>query len=254
MPPLGQAQKYAQAWEIGLYHGFSERTIARYSTPLLEGLITNLQRLSNRDLGEKENPVQILEAGAGLGSHALRLVQEGFSVIANEYSELAVREINHKKDQLTLSAQARLQIIQGDILDYLKSLAEESIAGFYAHSLIHTFSEDERKRLYAEIRRVQPWEGIVAVSFKADGDYVQNEEGNSIKQTEAGPVITDHAGKISRLFVTNIHPLVRELEDADYQVFKIYRWDVPKTSIENIENENKTDYRKFVGLIAKKTN
>ena len=252
MPPTGQAQRYAQVWEIGLYEGFSENTSARDSTPLLEELIANLQKQRNIQLGERGEkgiPIPVIEAGAGLGSHALRLVQEGFSVIANEYSELATREIEHKRGLLTLPAQARLQIAQGDILDCLRTLAEESIAGFYAHSLLHTFSDDERKRLYAEIKRVQPRGGIIAVSFKAHGDYVQNENGNSIKQTEAGPVITDHAGRISRLFVTNTSPLVRELEDADYQVFDTYWWDVPKNN-----PENKIEYRKFVGLIAQKTN
>ncbi len=253
MPPLGQPQKYAQAWETGLYNGFSERTSARDSTPLLDGLIANLQKvnpkINSRKLSERETPSLILEAGAGLGSHALRLVQEGFSVIANEYSELAAREIQHKKDRLTLSLQDRLQVARGDILDYLRTVGEGSIAGFYAHSLLHTFSDDERKRLYAEVRRVQPEGGIVAISFKAEGDYVQNKEGNTLKQTEAGPVITDLAGRINRLFVTNTFPLVRELEDANYQVFNIYRWDVPKKSI-----KNKRDYRKFVGLIAKKIN
>ncbi|GEM_PF-2356368 len=300
MPPLGQPQKYAQAWETGLYNGFSERTSARDSTPLLErliaGLTSDLKKLGSRKLNENETPALILEAGAGLGSHALRLVQEGFSVIANEYSELAAREIHHKRDQLTPSAQARLQIAKGDILDCLRSLAEESIAGFYAHSLVHTFSEDERKLLYTEIRRVQPQGGIIAVSFKAYGDYVQNEKGNGVKPTEAGPVISDHAGRISRLFVTDPFPLIRELQDADYQVFDTYWWDVPKNSSQNARDhprsqtegmtrpfgarvarnikaehfdlgvhhqsqtdgndfiKNRIEYRKFVGLIAQKTN
>lgn len=240
MPPTGQAQRYAQAWETGLYEGFSERTSAKDSTPLLEGLIATLQPTVTEKSG------LVLEAGAGLGSHSIRLVREGFLVIANEYSNLAVREIRHKKDQLILPAQARLQIAPGDILDCLKDLDENSIAGFYAHSLVHTFSEDERKKLYTEIRRVQPQEGIIAVSFKAEGDYVQNENGNSVKQTEAGPVITDYAGRISRLFVTNTLPLVKELQDADYRIINTYWWDVPK------EGTNPPESRKFVGLIAKK--
>ncbi len=240
MPPTGQAQRYAQAWEIGLYGGFSERTSAKDSTPLLEGLIATLQPTVT------ERPKVVLEAGAGLGSHALHLVQGSFSVIANEYSEIAVREIWHKRDRLPLPAQVRLQIAPGDILDCLKDLDENSIAGFYAHSLVHTFSEDERKQLYAEIRRVQPQGGIIAVSFKASGDYVQNENGNSVKQTEAGPVITDYAGRISRLFVIDTLPLVKELQDADYQVINTYWWDVPK------EGTDPPESRKFVGLIAKK--
>ena len=116
------------------------------------------------------------------------------------------------------------------------------------HSLLHTFSEEERELLYSKIRRVQPPGGMIAISFKAEGDYVQNENGNSIKPTEAGPVITDHAGRISRLFVTNTLPLVKELQDTDYQVINTYRWDVPK------EGTNPPKFRKFVGLIAQKIN
>ena len=245
MAITGQAQKYVAAWEAGLYEGFSERTSARHSTPLLEGLISNLQ-----NLGEDRELTRVLEAGVGLGSHALRLVQEGFLVIANEYCETATNEILRKIAKLSQSSQIRIKVAHGDILDCLRAQEYGSVAGFYAHSVFHTFSPKERRELYAEIGNVQPIGGIIAVSFKAEGDYVQNMSGTTSERSEAGLVITDYAGGISRLFVTDITPLVREFLDAGYRVLNTYKWDIPK---KKGDVENPLEFRKFVGLLAKKT-
>lgn len=271
MASTGQAQKYAAAWEAGLYDGFSEKTSARDSTPLLEGLIARLHSLNktrfhslNKDgvnlyqegislakeevvLSKERLPTHVLEAGAGLGSHAIRLVQEGFLVIANEYCETAAREIRRKRAQLPEHSQSRLKIIGGDILDCLRAQEEELIAGFYAHSVFHTFSAAERKLLYDEIRKIQPLDGILAISFKADGDYVQNSEGVIIEQTEVGRIVTDSAGGISRLFVTNPAPLAEELSNAGYSILNTYQWDAL-----NIDDKTPLKSRKFVGLLAKK--
>jgi len=243
MISTGQAKKYAQSWHEGTY-GAKDESPPQGTTPLLERFITHLQRYKQSTF---KVPL-VLEGGAGSGDHAIRLVQEGFFVIANEYSEVAAARIRQRADaMLSECVKAKLQVVQGDVMGCLEGQKSRSLMGFYANSVVHTFSPEERSALYRAVYRVQPQCGLVAVSFKANGDGVQY-KGDSRTETEAGEIVRDQFG-INRLFVRNPGPLIEELARAGYRHLETFAWDVKKYIAVNAYDPG---VRKFIGFLAEK--
>ncbi|MBS3121909.1 class I SAM-dependent methyltransferase [Candidatus Woesearchaeota archaeon] len=243
MISTGQAEKYARSWEQGTY-GAEDESPLQETTPLLESFITHLQRYRQ---SMSKVPL-VLEGGAGSGDHAIRLVQNGFLVIANEYSEVATARILQRGNaRLPKCTKTRLQVAQGDIVRYLREQESRSLMGFYANSVLHTFSQEERSALYTAVHRVQPQGGLVAVSFKAEGDSVQY-KGEFREETEAGKIVEDLIG-INRLFVRNPEPLIEELTKAGYKHLETFAWNVVKYIAVNTYDLGE---RKFIGFLAQK--
>ncbi|MBI2665415.1 hypothetical protein HYX12_02220 [Candidatus Woesearchaeota archaeon] len=239
----GQAERYAQSWQEGTYGGRGESSV-QGSTPLLESFIEHLKRGDELD---SRVPI-VFEGGAGSGDHSIRLVQEGFYVIANEYSGVAATRIHEKaRNQLGRCTIGKLAVAKGDIVRWLREKDLTHLDGFYANSLLHTFSAEERLTIYEAVHRIQPSGGLIAVSFKAEGDGVQH-EGKNIDETEAGDIVEDKIG-ISRLFVRNPEPLIEELARAGYKHLETLTWDVPKYIAVRTYDSSP---RKFVGLLVQK--
>ncbi len=142
----GQAERYAQSWEQGTYGAATDDGVIQHGTPLLGTFVEHLKRYrESRDA----RLLRVLEAGAGSGDHSIRLALEGFLVDANELTEVATRRIWRRGNQiLPCSLQSRLRAVQGDVADYLGQQPAESLAGFYANSVLHTFSADWRSYFF----------------------------------------------------------------------------------------------------------
>ena len=240
---IGQAELFAQSWKDGTYGERGESPL-QGSTPLLESFIGYLKKKVQSD---SRVPI-VFEGGAGSGDHAIRLVQEGCYVIANEYSGVAATRIHEKgRSQLSRCDRTNLVVAQGDVLGWLRKKDLTPLDGFYANSVLHTFSPEERSAIYQAVHKIQPKGGVIAVSFKADGDGVQ--EGGIIREeTKAGTVVEDKLG-IGRLFVRNSEPLIEELVRAGYNHLETFTWDVAQyIAVKNYH----AGTRKFVGFLAQK--
>ena len=241
MTGTGQGNTYAKLWENGTYGAPDRGSPSQGRTPLLDVLIERL----HQQLGATSLIPHVFEGGAGSGDHALLLAQEGFRVTANEYNRTGVERIERRK--LTLSNPSLLRTIEGDVLHCISAQEAHSIDGFYANSLLHTFSAEERVLLYRGVHKTQSDRGVLAVSFKAQGDTLQR-TGIIREETEAGPIVVDDQG-IRRLFVTNPEPLMRELNTAGYRVVRTCRWNIERYIAV-------TTYvlgaRKFIGFFAER--
>lgn len=242
--PTGQAKIYAQSWEQGTYGAATEDGLVQHGTPLLE---TFIQHLKQYQESRDARLLRVLEGGAGSGDHSIRLAKEGFQVEANELTDVATGRIRRRGNQLPCSLRSRFRTVKGDITEYLEQQKAESLAGFYANSVLHTFSADERLALYKAVHNAQPRGGLVAVSFKAQGDAVQY-RGEVLERTDAGDIVKDCLG-ISRIFVEDLDPLINELSRVGYKHLETSRWDV-ETYIAQQDYPDGT--RKFIGFLAQK--
>ncbi len=235
----GTAEQFAAVWRNGLYGGFSRGTDGQNTTPFLEMLI---KRLEN----EFTLP-HVVEGGSGSGDHAITLAQRGMRVTAVEYSPDAVEQFRDVLAAHPCSYRGRIEVVQGDLLEYLRQ-AKGRISAFYANSVLHFFGQEERQEVYGLLGGRQFPGGLIAVSFKAEGDILQgrgdvleeNEAGVLVKSTEDG--ITKKAG-ITRLFVRNPEPLAREITGAGYALDTVCRWDVQGYNYQG-------EVSKFIGLLA----
>ncbi len=226
---VGQAEQYVNVWEKGLYDGFSAGTTAESTTPLLEKI---LQR------GNVSGT--LVELGAGEGGHAVRLAKAGFFVFANEYSPVAVKKIRKRVREKNL--QQRVRIVQGDALHCLQKNGDETIKVVYAHSLLHTFSRDDRTLLYGEAFRVLQPKGVLAVSFKERGDYVER-LGDCLEILPDGRLIHGREDGITRLFLENPRSVVDDLQQAGYRCNGFIKWQ---------HSGGGGTSRRFVGYLAEK--
>ena len=239
----GQAELYEGAWSAGLYGGYGEGTDVHRTTPLLNTLIERLLGQSGAN-----TPSRVFEGGSGSGDHAVTLARAGFAVLANEYSPVAAAKIVSRTTDGSINGSGgTIVVAQGDILECLRGQEPGSFDGFYSSSVFHTFNPKERLSVYGAVYNVQPVGGLLAVSFKAAGDYVQDVAGHLERHTDAGAVCADEAGGISRLFVHNSKPLIEELERSGYDLVRAYDWAVPR---EEVSGDGATQYRKFVGFLA----
>jgi SAM-dependent methyltransferase len=182
---------------------------------------------------------RVLELGAGSCDHTLRLAQEGFEVTAVEYSQAAVAIANER-----IAAKGcghRVRVVCADLFTYVDGLAQGSVDGVYANSVLHFMSSAERCHVYRMTRLALSDNGLIATSFKAAGDALES-RGTWIEQTGAGSVVEGTDG-IRRIFVSNDEPLKGEIGSAGYQVVDTIRWSVPGYNIAGEDG-------RFVGFLA----
>jgi len=232
------AEVFGTLWAGGAY-AFSHGTEGQNSTPFLEAVIDQMRLMRDG------KSLKVIEGGAGAGYHSIRLAQEhGVDVTAVEYVPDAVQLIRDNLDGVKLGEGSSLNIEQGELLAYLKGQPPNSCDIFYANSLLHLFTEDARKAVLNELSHIQPEGGIVAVSFKAEGDVLQS-KGQVVERKPYGVIVeADYGAK--RLFVTDPYKLMPEFEAAGYKVLGLHTWDVLGYNIHG-------EHSKFVGFLAQKT-
>ncbi|MBI2108192.1 class I SAM-dependent methyltransferase [Candidatus Woesearchaeota archaeon] len=232
----GQAERFDAVWRDGRYDGFSRGTDGQTTTPLLETLLDNLDSPSG-------TLPHVVEGGAGSGDHSITIAQRGYRVTAVEYSPSAVEEIRANAQVLPPSCRDKIAVIQGDLLGYLRN-GPDNMSAFYANSVLHFFSSSERAEVYERVGGLQSAGGLIAVSFKAEGDALQG-RGDAIDVTEAGVLVRSAEDGITRLFVRNTTPLARELEKAGYVITGdgVYKWDVQSYNYWG-------EAGKFIGFLA----
>ena len=214
-----EAKRFDAVWKNGKYDGFSSGTDGQESTPLLEAMLKRLH-------DSPEIWPHVIEGGAGSGDHSFTLARNGCRVTAVEYSEKAANRIKDRKQAQPCSYRDMITVVQNDLFRYLRNGAENAQA-FYANSVLHFFKPDERYEVYARIRELQPKDGLIAVSFKAEGDALQS-RGEQVGEIEAGVLVRSREDDITRLFVRNPIALAREIEQVGYLVpdSAIHQWDV----------------------------
>jgi trans-aconitate methyltransferase len=224
------AELFDRVWRRGTYAGFSQNTSGQGATPFLDAFVHAVKELGAR-------PSRVVELGAGSCDHAMRCALEGFETTAVEYSDVAVTSA---RERLVDRSNGRLRIVQGDLFAFTRQL-DRSLAGLYANSVFHFLSSHQRREQYRIIRDALVDHGVLAISFKAQGDALQK-RGPVVEHTLAGPVV-EGDDKIRRLFVTNVDALADEMRDDGYIVQDVIRWSVPDYNIASESGE-------FVGLLA----
>jgi SAM-dependent methyltransferase len=227
------AELFDLHWKRDTYAGFSENTNGERSTPFLDTFIREVKALG-------ASAPKVVELGAGSCHHALRCALEGLATTAVEYSAHAVDAARARAEKLP---GVPLAIVQADLSSFTQKLADESLAGVYANSVFHFLSADARRDQYRRVRRALVARGVLAISFKAEGDALQT-RGAVVETTLAGPVIEGDDG-IRRLFVADIDALAREMTDEGYAIESVIRWSVADYNIKNQAGA-------FVGLIARR--
>jgi hypothetical protein len=134
-----------------------------------------------------------------------------------------------------------LEIVQADLFAFTAELSAGQLAGAYANAVFHVLSADQRRGQYRALRGALVERGVLAVSFKAEGDALQR-RGSVAQKTAAGPVVKGDDG-ICRLFVVDVDALAHEMRDEGYSVRRVIRWSVPDYNISAQSGE-------FVGLLA----
>jgi hypothetical protein len=228
---LSTAELYDRVWRRGLYSGFSHATAGEAATPFLDAFIDAVK-------GSGIVPARVLELGAGSCDHALRCARERLHVTAVEYSEVAVTSA---RERLLHLADGRLDIVRADLFSHTRQLAPRSLAGVYSNAVFHFLSAEQRGDQYRLLQGAIMEHGVVAISFKAEGDALQS-RGAVVELTPAGPVVEGDDG-IRRLFVTDVDVLVDEMREASFTVQDVVRWSVTDYNVVRERGE-------FVGLLA----
>jgi hypothetical protein len=222
---------YDRVWRSGLYSGFSHATAGEAATPFLDAYIDAVKACGTV-------PARVLELGAGSCDHALRCARERLHVTAVEYSEVAVTSA---RERLLHLAEDRLEIVRADLFAYTRQLAPGSLAGAYSNAVFHFLSAEQRLEQYRTLHGALVDHGVLAISFKAEGDALQS-RGAVVELTVAGPVVEGDDG-IRRLFVTDVDALVDEMREASFTVHDVVRWSVSDYNVVRERGE-------FVGLLA----
>ncbi len=231
-----KAELFNNIWSFGKYAGFSDGTNGQNTTIFLEALIDRLEELNGsqrnlRNLRDSRDSMDsllphVIEGGAGSGNHSLALASRGYRVTSVEYSEVAVDRIRESIRLLPAACSKQITVVRKDLLGYLDNGAETA-QGFYANSVLHFFDTGERAEVYNNVYRLLTPGGLLAVSFKAEGDALQR-RGVPERETEAGVLVRDTTDNVTRLFVNNPQAIAREMENAGYIVPEnaIYSWEV----------------------------
>lgn len=239
------AKKYEEGWKK------HKNLFSNGSTPLLEEFIGKLGSTPSKNGNSK----RVVEAGAGNGIHTLAIAAKGHHVETVEFSPDAVNLILEK--QRLLGRQGNLvSIFNWEIMDYLEYLESVRLAksplhqaqpidGFYANSVLHTFSEKSRQLLYGKIAALQPKGGLIAVSFKTDKD-VKYREGIVTNETPAGKIKKSDDG-IERLFVSTPGVIAKEIEGFGYRIEEggVFQW-----GCQDYDYPGKVSW--FVGFLGEK--
>jgi hypothetical protein len=225
------AELYDDVWRRGTYSGFSHNTLGQSSTPFLDAFLGAVKELG-------AHAPRIVELGAGSCDHALRCALDGVPTTAVEYSGAAVAAA---RDRARQHPDLPLEIVQADLFEFTAKLTGGQLAGAYANAVFHFLSADQRRSQYRALRGALVERGVLAISFKAEGDALQR-RGSVAEETAAGPVVKGDDG-ICRLFVVEVDALAREMRDEGYSVRRVIRWSVPAYNIP-------TERGEFVGLLA----
>lgn len=147
---------------------------------------------------------RILELGTGTGADSLFLVSHGFKVVATDFSEAALSELQ------TRSANTpNLEIKQLDLSNPFP-FNDQEFDVVYAHLSLHYFNSQTTKQIFDEIFRVLKPEGTIAVIL------------NSVTDEEfgTGPVIEEDffeiPGKGAKRFfrVETLKPFVEKFNET----------------------------------------
>ena len=225
------ADLYDDVWRRGTYSGFSHDTCGQSSTPFLDEFLEAVKEL-------RAHAPRIVELGAGSCDHALRFARSGVPTTAVEYSGAAVAAARARAQEYP---GIPLEIVQADLFAFTATLAASRLTGAYANAVFHFLSAEQRRGQYRVLRQALVERGLLAISFKAEGDALQS-RGSVAHQTTAGPVVRGDDG-ICRLFVAEVDVLAQEMRDEGFTVCRAIRWSVPDYNIPAEKGE-------FVGLLA----
>lgn len=217
------------------YH-FAGRT-GEQNTPLLDALKKRLEL--------RVKPRTVIDAAAGSGDHTIALASqvEHAHIYAVDSNPKATTSLRAKLADPTIQLRegSKVAVETVNIFDHLgrRRRQRRFVDAFYANSFVHVLPIAERRRLYAFVRGLQSQGGLIAVSFKAQGDAMQG-KGRTAGKDKRGVYETDKYG-LRRLFVSHTEPLMQELQDVGYNVTPVEPWSTP-------DYDFKGGIGKFVGF------
>lgn len=221
---------YNQRWAAERNGGLYSEHDTAPTNPLLDDMIQILASL--------HHPVVVVEGGAGSGKDSISIAKQlpqPTDVRAVETSKAAISRIQDKlaADPHQFREGTSVTPIAEDIFDYIGGLEPGSVDAFYAHSVLHFLSPEDREELLRILNLAQKMGDVVAVSFKTHRDSLV-EKGEFTGQDEYGIYRADEKGQ-ERLFVgDNPQPIINEFNQAGYSIsaivpFKMKDYDGPGT-------------------------
>jgi len=110
------------------------------------------ERLSRYGDHFSEAPAAVLDVGCGRGEFLARLNERG----------IAARGLDSNPEMVALCRERNLDVVEGDAVDYLSSLAEESLGGLIATQVVEHFRPDYLTRfLDLAYEKLQPGSTII---------------------------------------------------------------------------------------------
>ena len=116
------------------------------------------------DAFKNQNLRTVLELGAGQGRDTKYFLENGFSVIAADFSKVSCAQLRQKFGD-------RLMVVRRDLRKGI-DLPANSIDGCYAHMLLTMdFTDDEIRRLMDDVRRALVPGGLFVFSVRNTNDH-----------------------------------------------------------------------------------
>lgn len=145
---------------------------------------------------------RVLELATGTGSDALFLANQGFKVVATDFSQPALDKLKRIAGDNT-----HIETKQFDLSDSFP-FEDQSFDAVYAHLALHYFNSQTTQQIYDEMHRVLKPGGIVAVLLNSitDPEYGEGEqlEEDYFNIPDKGP---------KRYFsVATLQPFIRKFE------------------------------------------
>ena len=238
-----QSQRFDKVWQDvhgGFTLGSGERT-----TPMLDRFCKKL--LENF---EKNTLFKIIEAAAGNGIHAIAIAKalnKNAHVLAVDTSLKAREILDYKVAASCLDWQ--ITSLSEDVYDVIlrQDDSVQQLHGLHANSFFHILHPSDRIDIYHALFHSVIKKGIVAISFKARGDYLEK-DGTLIRRVPGG-VLRMGSDGIHRFFVDDPEVIISELASAGFKVKQpendIIEWDI-------LDYNKKDEPAKFIGLVAQK--
>jgi SAM-dependent methyltransferase len=153
----------------------------------------------------------VLEIGCGWGQDAAFFARQGHSVVATDFSEVAIEEVRARYGDVP-----RLNFV---VMDTARGFpfADGAFDVVYAHLSLHYFSDEVTRRVFREIHRVLRRDGLLLFLCKSVRDPLYG-QGQEIE-----PDMFEREGHVRHFFS---EAYARSCLGADFEVLHIESGDV----------------------------
>ncbi len=155
---------------------------------------------------------RVLELGTGIGSDTLFLADQGFEVVATDFSQPALDKLREAADD-----NIHIKTKQFDLSNPFP-FEDQSFDAVYAHLTLHYFSRQTTQQIYNEVFRVLKPGGVVTMLLNSteDSEYGQGEkiEDDYFDIPDKGPK-RYFSIKTLRPFITKFKEIILDNKGSD---------------------------------------